>query len=177
MGCLVELGKTQFLENGINPEITGHVKSVWKYLFLTNLSVRNNILLLLLLSWFLMKIYAMQPWREVSLKTCLDVACLLGVICMNQVKIKRERRGYHNLKLSGLLQRVVNWNYARWIFVWVKPNLNKFTNYTLNKNYTVAIKMKWFLACAIEIALKSNRNISIRDSTILSLELSRGRLV
>ena len=26
MGCLVELGKTQFLENGINPEITGHVK-------------------------------------------------------------------------------------------------------------------------------------------------------
>ena len=56
VGCLVELGKTQFLENGINPEITGHVKSVWKYLFLTNLSVRNNILLLLLLSWFLMKI-------------------------------------------------------------------------------------------------------------------------
>ena len=45
MGCLVELGKTQFLENGINPEITGHVKSVGKYLFLTILSVRNNILL------------------------------------------------------------------------------------------------------------------------------------
>ena len=43
-----------------------------------------------------------------------------------------------------------------------KPNLNKFTSYTLNKNYTVAIKGKWFLACAIEIALKFNRNISIR---------------